>query len=133
MDRGTGAAPGGFPTLQTNSKKMSDAKDKLREITFAAHHAQAGQRMFSEEDIVRLTQPNANKLAVKMIAFVQSQGILKLHNDDASPDPQRLAAFHGVREVAYQAMDVEMFDYAAITPDGLIAMGTYLATLRIGL
>ena len=131
MDSGIGAPPGGFPTLQTNSKKMRAAKGTLRKIKFAARHPQAGQPMFSEADILGLTQ--ANKLAVKMIAFVESQGILNLHNDDASPHPQRLAAFHGVREVAYQAMSVEEFDYAAITPNGLMAMGTHLATLRSGL
>ena len=54
--------------------------------------------------------------------------------DDASPHPERLAAFHGVRELAYRAMGVEMFDYAtAFTYGKLVQMGTYLATLRSGL
>ena len=69
-----------------------------------------------------------------MIAFVVNQGILNMMNDYASPHPQRLAAFHGVREIAYRAMGVEVFDYvAAFTPDRMVEMGTYLARLRNGL
>ena len=76
----------------------------------------------------------ANRLPVKMIAFVHNQGILNMMNDDASPHPERLAAFHGVREIAYRAMGVEMFDYAtAFTYDRMVQMGTHLATLRNGL
>ena len=137
MDNGVGGVnPGGFPTLDTSSKKMRPAKNELKEITFAAGHPLQGQRIFSDDTIADLVQANngANKLAVKMIAFVHNQGILNMTNDYASPHPQRLAAFHGVRAIAYRAMGVEMFDYvAAFTPDRMVEMGTYLATLRNGL
>ena len=43
-------------------------------------------------------------------------------------------SIHVVREIAYRAMGVEAFDYvAAFTPDRMVEMGTYLATLRNGL
>ena len=89
----------------------------------------AGRRCFTDDRIEALIAEN--RLAVKMIAFVQNQGVLNMMNDDASQHPQRLAAFHGVREIAYRAMGIEMFDYvAAFTPDRMVEMGTYLATLR---
>ena len=111
---------------------MRAAKTILKEMKFAAGHRLQAQRMFSDDAIADMVQ--ANRLAVKMIAFVESQGILNMMNDYASPHPQRLAAFHGVREIAYRAMGVEAFDYvAAFTPDRMVEMGTYLATLRNGL
>ena len=126
--------PGGFPTTDTCGKKMSVAKKVLKEILFAADHPRHGERVFSDDAITELVEDEANKLPVKMIAFVKKMGILNLTNDDASPHPERLAAFHGVRDVAYRSMDVEMFDYAtAFTYDRMVQMGTYLATLRNGL
>ena len=132
MDNGIGVdGPGGFPNLNTGGRTMKRAKAQLREINYAANHESAGQRMFTDDRIEALVAED--KLVVKMIAFVESQGILNLFNDEASTHPMRVAAFHGVRAIAYRAMGVEEFDYVAITPDGLVAMGTYLATLRTGL
>ena len=131
MDSGIGAPPGGFPTLDTG-RSMRAARKVLKGIEFAAGHPLHDQHVFSEDAIADLVQ--ANRLAVKMIAFVVNQGILNMMNDYASPHPQRLAAFHGVREIAYRAMGVEAFDYvAAFTPDRMVEMGTYLARLRNGL
>ena len=110
---------------------MRAAKTILKEMKFAAGHRLQAQRMFSDDAIVDMVQ--ANRLAVKMIAFVESQGVLNMMNDDASPYPQRLAAFHGVREIAYRAMGVEMFDFTAFTCDRMVKMGSYLATLRNGM
>ena len=118
--------------MDTSSRPMRAAKKILKEMTFAEGHPLQRQRMFSDDTIADMVE--ANRLAVKMIAFVQNQGVLNMMNDDASQNPQRLAAFHGVREIAYRAMGVEMFDYVtAFTPDRMVEMGTYLATLRNGL
>lgn len=132
MDNGIGVVRlGGFVNLNTSSKAMKRAKAQIQEITYPANHANEGQRMFTDDRIEALIAEN--RLAVKMIAFVKSQGILNMFNDEASTHPMRVAAFHGVRAIAYRAMAVNEFDYVAITPDGLVAMGTYLATLRNGL
>ena len=48
MDNGVGANPGGFPTLDTSSKKMRAAKDELKKITFAEGHPLQRQRVFSD-------------------------------------------------------------------------------------
>ena len=45
MDNGVGANPGGFPTLDTSSKKIRPAKNELKEITFAAGHPLQDQRI----------------------------------------------------------------------------------------
>ena len=62
-----------------------------------------------------------------------TEGILNMFNDYASTHPDRVAAFHGIREMAYRVMGVNMFEYVAITPDRLVVMGTYMATLRNGM
>ena len=135
MDNGVGGVmPGGFPTTDTCGKKMSVAKKVLKEIVVAAGHPRHGNRVFSDDAITELLKHDENKMLVKMIAFVKKMEILNMTNDNASPHPERLAAFHGVREVAYRSMDVEMFDYAtAFTYDRMVQMGTCLATLRNGL
>ena len=127
MDNGIGVArPDGFPNRNIGGRAMKRAKALVREITYAANHENERQRMFTDDRINELVAENA--LAVKMIAFVKSQGILNLFNDEASTHPMRVAAFHGVRAIAYRAMGVEEFDYVAITPDGLVAMGTRIGT-----
>ena len=129
MDKGVGANAGGFPTRATSSKYMRRAKKVLMEVKYSAQHPQlAGQPMFSEADLMSLRTEHPE--AMKMMAFVQSQGILNLFNDDASTHEGRQQAFRGVTRVAYEAMDIGMYDYVSLTPEKLIRMGKYLAELR---
>ena len=124
MVEGIGARPTGFVSARMTGKPMTRAKKTVKGITYAAGHPRHGQPQFDAPTVEALSP-----MVIKMIAFTRSQGILNL-NDEASRHPDRLAAFREVRRIAYTTMELDGFDYASITPEKLVVMGTYLARLH---
>ena len=127
MALGVGAPAGGFPTLLTDSKSMRTAKRVLRDKLYGATHPRAHERMFEDEAIEELV--GNNKMAVKMMAFVLEGVGLAMYNDQASVEPHRVEAFLGVRTLAYEIMGIGLYDYNAITPAALWAVGERLASI----
>ena len=107
--RGVGAKPNDFVNNDVRSKCMSRAKRSVLEIRNAASGGVGGDRMFNAQDLEKLP-----KMTIKMMAFIYSQGIVNMFNDDASPHPDRVRVFNGIKAIIYRVADVEMFHYDAL-------------------
>ena len=122
FEGGVGAKPNNFVNNDVRSKYMRTAKHEVLKIRNAPSGGVGGDLMFNAQDLEKLP-----KMTIKMMAFIYSQGIVNMFNDDASPHPDRVRVFNGIKAIIYRVADVEMFHYGDFTKEKYVAMGEYLA------